>query len=71
MSQGLHLKALVHPFLQKIEDALHLNDIEKQLEKLFDPKQMGSSNTTLSNHATSASKVHEVSKVLCSIYICT
>ena len=71
MSQGLGFKALVNAFLEKIEDALHLNDIVEKLKKLFDPKQMGSSSTALSNHATSASKVHEVSKVLCSICVGT
>ena len=62
MLQGLHLNALVKAFLNKIEDALHINDLVKQVENLFDPQKIGSSNTALSNHATSASKVYEVCK---------
>ena len=61
MLQGLGLKTLVDTFLKKVENALHLNDLVKQVEQLLDPKLIGNSRNDLSNHVTSASKVYEVS----------
>jgi len=68
--QGLGLKSLINAFLNKVEDALHVNGIDKQLEMLFDPKQLKNSYTALSSLAISTSKVHEVSKQLIASYVC-
>ena len=51
---------MVDSFLNDIANALHISGLKDQLVQLFNLDQFTSSNTALSNNATSASKINDV-----------